>query len=106
MGETDGHPDAAAEEIADFDPPAPNERTLVCGHVAQGAPLAFVGRDEDGDLQALCEESDHTDGAGAQLICWAHVRALDEGLVTIEEHLVRSGAGYERTADGWTQAPP
>lgn len=83
------HPaDAEAEVTA-----PPRERVYACEHVFSGLrPVAEVLRDEDGDLQALCNEAQHG-GTRPRIMAWGCLCERDPSLRLIGR-LQSSHAAY------------
>lgn len=60
-----------------------DEAIFVCKHVHEGAPIGCILRDEQGDLQALCDNGDHRPGELWHLWCWASVVEITPTLATV-----------------------
>lgn len=72
-----------------------NAACLVCIHVGERAPLAFVACDEDGDLAFACERQAHEDAEWKVVALRRAAQMVDLGaLPQLEEgHQARRGPG-------------
>ena len=63
----------------------PEQASIVCTHVTDGAPIVEVAHDLDRVVQVFCEQQNH-DAASAQVVHLQHLQAMLAALALPDIH--------------------